>query len=206
MPNNGAHEAKERAAEAYRLHRLHVPYREIARRMGYANTSSVSKAIRRAMRDDVPEYSRDVLVGFCDDQLADLYVQAMRVVAQPQALVHNGRVVFQRNDDGELIRDPVSGNPLPVADQRVVVRALDVLLRIQESRRSLLGLDAPARHRVAVVPDDALDDEERRLVQLLGGDDEVRRQLAALDAQSRPAIGAGVNNAPGVNNPAPEPG
>jgi hypothetical protein len=48
-----------------------------------------------------------------------------------------------RGEDGE-----------PVLDDAPVLAAIDRLLRIQERRARLLGLDAPTRSRIEVVDDD----------------------------------------------------
>jgi hypothetical protein len=56
-----------------------------------------------------------------------------------------------------------------------VLQAIDRLLKIQERRARLLGLDAPTQHRVNVLSEDAIDAEiarlEAELRALEGGDE-----------------------------------
>lgn len=51
----------------------------------------------------------------------------------------------------------------PGQDARTIITAGLALLRVSESRRRLLGLDAPARQRVEVITEDMVDAEIRRL-------------------------------------------
>ncbi len=56
----------------------------------------------------------------------------------------------------------------PVINDASVVQAATTLLRVQERRAHLLGLDVPAKHRVNVTTEEAVDAEIKRLGQELG--------------------------------------
>jgi hypothetical protein len=75
--------------------------------------------------------------------------------------------VLERNhvtvSHGRIIRGE---NEEPLLDDGPVLTAIDRLLKIQERRAKLLGLDAPARHEVVTL--DALDTEIARLSAELG--------------------------------------
>jgi hypothetical protein len=61
----------------------------------------------------------------------------------------------------------------PLADPRPTLHAITVLVRVSERRAKLLGLDAPARHSVDVIPHEVIEAEAARLrgeIALFGGD------------------------------------
>jgi hypothetical protein len=76
---------------------------------------------------------------------------------------------------GHVVTVEVNGEKVPVPDDHPVLEAMDRILKIQEREAKLLGLDAPVRHRLQVVPQDAVDAEiaDRKRELALDEDDDV---------------------------------
>lgn len=110
---------RQRQAEAVRLRIAGSSYEQIAHQLGYANRAGAFKAVDAARRDLVREPAEE-LVALEAERLDALQRMASDVLAEARA----------------------GGNDL------LVLRCLDALLRVSESRRRLFGLDAPARHDV----------------------------------------------------------
>ena len=72
----------------------------------------------------------------------------MDVLESPHVVIQQGRVVMVQRPDGTKV-------PLP--DDQPKLDAAAAILKIQERRARLIGLDAPVRHRVQVVPQDAVE-------------------------------------------------
>lgn len=142
-----------RDAEAARLRSRGMGYRAIAEQLGFFDGSGAHKAVQRALaavRAEGAEEARQLQL----QQLDYLATKALEVLERHHVTVSNGRLI---NVDGE-----------PLEDDGPVLAAIDRLLKIQERRAKLLGLDAPARHEVVTL--DAIDAEIARLsAELAGG-------------------------------------
>lgn len=115
----------ERDAEACRLRSRGMSYPAIAKQLGYADPSGASKAVSRALRvtrQDAAEEVRTMELS----RLDDLYERMLAIVERSHPTVSVGKV-------------------LDVEDDGPRMAAVDRLLRIQERRARLLGLDAPQR-------------------------------------------------------------
>jgi hypothetical protein len=146
----------ERDAEAARMRSRGATFAEIARALGYADPSTASRAIQRALtsvRADGVEELR-ALEG---ERLDELQRRAWAILDDPGPVVSEGRVV--KGPDGQ-----------PLVDAERVLKAIDRLLRISERRCKLFGLDMPSAVRV-----------ESTTVM----DEEIASMLAALDQQAR---------------------
>lgn len=135
-----------KAAEAAQLRAMGFSYREIARQQGidvHAAHDRVKKAIAAVPVEAVNELRRTAL-----EQLDMLTVQAYTILTTEHPLIQRGRVVPG------------------VKDVRPKLAALTELRRLNESKRALLGLDAPQQHKVTV--SDSLTAEIERLAQELG--------------------------------------
>lgn len=120
--------AAERRQQALELRKQGQSYRALATALG-VSVSTAHTAIQQALaelaeleHESAAEYRAMEL-----ERLDTLTVEAWRVLSVTHPLVSGGKVIKGYADDG-----PKLG-------------AIDRLLRISESRRKLLGLDAPAK-------------------------------------------------------------
>ena len=120
----------ERDAECARLRTRGLSYQAVANEMGMA-ISSVHDAVGRALKEARVEAGKE-LQALELDRLDTLYLAATEVLERDHVTVSHGRII--RDDDGE-----------PLLDDAPKLGAIDRLLRVSESRRKLLGLDAPSR-------------------------------------------------------------
>jgi len=149
-------DSAERDANAARLRADGANYDEIAREMGYGSAASAWKAVDRALRATVAEPAARVRTI----ELARLDIllwEAWKVLRARHIVVNQGRVVL----------DPDSGQPLH--DHGPVLQAIDRVLKIQERRARLLGLDAPVK--VEAITVDQIEAEIARLAAELGMND-----------------------------------
>lgn len=145
-PNTRPHDGKgrftrtlstaEREAEAARLRSLGWTYQRIADELGWSNKGDAHHAVQRVLRDTVQEAGDD-LRALELTRLDALYVAANEVLARKHVTVSNGRIV-SGTDGG------------PILDDAPVLQAIDRLLKIQERRSKLLGLDAPIKKDVSL--------------------------------------------------------
>lgn len=129
-----------RDAAACRLRSRGETLQAIADELGFADKANARRAIQRALTEVVRE-DAEHHVQLALEQLDQLAAESLAVLEADHFVVSAGRLVH--GPDGQPLRDD-----LPV------LLAVDRLLRIQERRARLLGLDAPARHRVPTGPSD----------------------------------------------------
>lgn len=144
----------ERDARAVELRRRHLNYRQIARELDLS-TSTAYEAVQRGLADTVAETNDEVRRQELE-RLDDLARASLRVLSKTHLVVSQGKVA----------KHPETGEVL--VDDAPVLAAIDRLLKIQERRAKLLGLDAPAK--VEVLTLDAIDSEIRKLSAELGVD------------------------------------
>ena len=118
-------------------------YPQIAAELGCA-VSTAYTGVQRALASVPVEAVGELRRVECD-RLDAVIARLWDVVAAEHPFISNGR----RFDD--------------VQDAGPVISALAGIVRASESKRKLLGLDAPARQMVTVVTEDAVDAELRRL-------------------------------------------
>lgn len=152
-----------RDAEAAKLRAEGWTYQRIANEMGYTNASGARKAVMRGLARSVREpYEEARHLALME--LDELAQEAWKVLRTVHYAVSQGRVVRKQNgtryneETGE--DEPVW---VDVLDDKPVLEALDRLLKIQERRAKLLGLDAPARSEHTVINLDTIDAEIQRL-------------------------------------------
>ena len=119
--------------------------------VGYKTRSALIQDIRRALMLTVSEPAAD-LRALEAERLDLLWRRAMQVLTRTHIAVSHGKIVYTTDE---------RGNEKPLSDDAPVLAAIRELRQISESRRDLLGLDAP--RVVQVVSDDALDEEIKRL-------------------------------------------
>lgn len=143
-------ETAERDAEACRLRSRGLSYRKIAAELG-TDVATAHEAVQRALRAVVQEAAEDVRAIELD-RLDRMHREVMAVLERQHVTVSNGKVVSrivgwqEPNADGE--RKPIWEE---VLDDAPVLAAVDRLLKIQERRAKLLGLDAPAKQQTDAV-------------------------------------------------------
>jgi hypothetical protein len=119
----------EHDAEAARLRGEGLSYTAIGKRLGVSK-SHAWEAVQRAFRDTLTEpaeQARAVELA----RLETLHDRAMEVLEAQHVTVSNGQIIR------------LDGKPLP--DSAPVLAAINTLVKVSESTRKLLGLDAPAK-------------------------------------------------------------
>jgi hypothetical protein len=115
----------EMAARCLELRSRSYSYRRIAAELGI-DVASAYRAVQRGLRDIVEEAAEEVRKLELD-KLDRLEEEALDILAARHPVVSHGRVLADVEDDGPKLA------------------AIQVLLRVTESRRKLLGLDQPAK-------------------------------------------------------------
>lgn len=124
-------ETARRDAEACRLRAQNLSYRQIAAELG-VDVHTAYDAVQRGLRDTLQEPADEVR-RLELERLDELAQQARKVMLGTHYLINQGNVV-------RLTR-----RGAPLEDDGPVLAAIDRLLKIQERRARLLGLDAPQR-------------------------------------------------------------
>ncbi|MCE7081148.1 hypothetical protein [Streptomyces sp. ST2-7A] len=106
------------------------------------------------IRASIPEEQRRPLITTEVARLDDLLARTHSVLNRTHWVVHSGEIVYApidyvRDDRGDIALDE-EGHPRATSVERLiddapVLAAIDRALKISESRRRLLGLDAPAK-------------------------------------------------------------
>jgi hypothetical protein len=121
-------------AEAARLRARGMSYPAIARELGYASHSSAVDAVARALADITREPAEE-LVTIELERLDAILVRMHGVMDSTHYVVSRGEVVEHEG--------------APLVDDGPVIAAAMAILRIEESRRKLLGLDAETKVSVS---------------------------------------------------------
>lgn len=149
-----------RRGKALQMRLAGIPYGQICETLGYSSRANAINDVRRALVATVNEPA-DELRALEVQRLDVLWNTAMKVLTRLHVTVNNGKVIHL---DG-----------LPVQDDGPILAAIDRLLKIQERRAKLLGLDAPKAFEVVTV--DAVDQQIRALTE------ELQRTEAAAAAE-----------------------
>lgn len=144
-------ETAQRDAEATRLKKRGLSYREIAAELG-CDVSTAYRGVQRtlqATREGAAEDAADIRAMELE-RLEDMRALVMEVLDREHVTVSNGRIIrrqigWERDDAGEIQTDG-EGKPIGIyedlPDDAVILNAVDRLLRISESIRRLTGTDA----------------------------------------------------------------
>lgn len=128
-----------RDAEAAALRAKSWTYQQIADHLGITK-SSAHEAVQRALADTLAEPA-EALRTLELERLDGMWRAVQGVLERKHLTVSNGRVVQIPNEAGELV---------PVEDDAPILQAVDRLLKIQERRAKLLGLDIPVKQQIEV--------------------------------------------------------
>ncbi|MGN6679286.1 MAG: hypothetical protein ACTHKL_16100 [Streptosporangiaceae bacterium] len=146
-------------ARALDLRRRGLTYAQIAENLGFASTNASFQSVKRAIKDlyqEDTEGQTTLELERLDDMLRVLVRVAL---SRHRAVASNGRLILDEQ-----------GNP--VYDDATNVQAALAVVKLSESRRKLLGLDAPAKSRVQVITDDDVDAEIKALTAELAKNDD----------------------------------
>jgi hypothetical protein len=123
----------ERRAKAVQMRIEGHSLRAIAETCGYKIASNASQDIGRALEQAVAEQTRSV-EAYREEELQRLdalMLEAWTILRRDHLTVSHGKVVY----------DDATGQP--ILDDGPTLQAIDRVLKIQERRAKLLGLDAP---------------------------------------------------------------
>lgn len=161
----------ERDAKAAKLRARGLEYADIAREMGYTDKSAAYKAVQRCLRDTLTEPG-DELRKLELDRLDAMQRAVQAILDREHVSISQGRVVRRRgepkfDEHGDPVLD-AKGQPEyewnDVLDDGPALAAVDRLLKIQERRARLLGLDTPTKSHVMV---ERVDPRDLELSELL---------------------------------------
>lgn len=168
MPRRRSAETMEKDAQAYDLFRRGLSYRQIAAQVGWKSPRSAVEAVRRGARENAvdPLEAAEARQAFLD-RFQDYRRAAQRVLAcKHYVTTQTGRVVLGL--DGQ-----------PLVDDDPVLRALDRLLKIDDTELRLRDLYPAAKSRVEVITEDAVDAEMAALARAVADND--AREASAVD-------------------------
>lgn len=181
----------ERRAEVLRLRLDGLTLAQIGERLGI-RADSVHDIITRALASMAKEPAEELL-GLELARLDSLYAEAMNVLRSFTPLLHNGKVVQIPviNRDGEIVKDPDTGQPLTcIADDKAArLAAIAAAVRVMERRSRLLGLDAPSRMQADFN---------------VTTDEKPARDFSKLDSNEMQLLGVLLNKLDNPNTPAPD--
>jgi hypothetical protein len=159
VPRNTAPrvDAADMDARCLDLRRRGLSYRQIAAQVGLS-VANVHGRVTRSL-DRTRREPADALRELELERLDALQEALTEVLGRVHVTVSGGKVVTTKGDDGQEV---------PLVDDGPTIAAAQALVRVQESRRRLLGLDAPTRVDARVLSIDELDMQIKELETLLG--------------------------------------
>lgn len=144
-----------RDADAVRLRACGKTYAEIANALGYGDKSAARKAVERGLAEVIEEPAAELRTLELE-RLDRLTAVCWEVLEREHVTVSHGHVVrrevgIERDAAGAIVFDG-AGKPIPIyedlLDDGPSLQAVDRLLRIQQRRAALLGLDAPQKQEI----------------------------------------------------------
>jgi hypothetical protein len=137
----------ERRAEALSLRRSGCTFAAIGAALGISEAAA-HKLVKRALRATV-QTPADALREQELVELESLRAKLLGVLNAAHPLVSGGAIIHDvvRDGQGNVVIDPRTNEPLrmPLHNSKPVLEAIRLLLAVAESRRALLGADAPKR-------------------------------------------------------------
>ncbi|WP_062434957.1 helix-turn-helix domain-containing protein [Herbidospora daliensis] len=129
----------ERDAQAAALRARSLTYQQIGDQLGISRQSAY-EAVKRALADTLAEPAEAVRTLELE-RLDGMWQAVQGVLERKHLTVSNGKVVQLPDEDGKLV---------PIEDDAPILQAVDRLLKIQERRAKLLGLDTPVKQELTV--------------------------------------------------------
>lgn len=132
-------EGRERDRLALEMRSRGRTYRELVETLGYSDESTARRGVDTALAEvHAPTVER--LRGEMVARLDELHRDAMGVLEARHIKLHEGKPVYIDDDGIETL----------VEDDAPVLRAAETILKIEQRRAALFGLDAPNRTQVDV--------------------------------------------------------
>lgn len=125
----------ERDAEACRMRARGATYQVIADALGFTSRGNAQRAVEKLIRS-VEIDGAETAVRLQLDRLDMMYDAVLKVLETQHYTVSQGRLIYLDEDSP------------PLADDSPVLTAVDRLLKIEERRSRLLGLDQPVKATV----------------------------------------------------------
>lgn len=132
----------QRNADAARYRAEGWTYQRIANELGFNDPSNARKAVMQALKEVVRD-ANETAIHLELNALDEMAREVWAVLQRTHVVVSQGRVVER---DG-----------VPIPDDAPVLAATDRLLKIQERRARLLGLDMPTLSKVEVITESTVD-------------------------------------------------
>lgn len=168
----------QRDADAAALRAKGWTYQRIANELGFASKGKAHEGVARAFRD-IPSEDSEEAKRLDLERIDRLIEVAWDVLERLHVSVSDGHVVrrqigVERDEQGVVTLDG-QGQPIPVYEELLddgpTLNAIDRISRLLERRAKIIGYEAPARSRVEVITEDAVDAEIARLEAKLGARD-----------------------------------
>lgn len=157
-------ESLERDAQALRLRSFGYSLAEIDAQLHYGGTGNTSRALKRA-EQRILSKSLDAYVATEMAKLDQIALRFIGILSRRHVVVSGGKIV--RDDTGQ-----------PLADDSIEMRALAELVKVSESKRRLMGMDAAAKLDINL-GDSEVDAEIAKLVQLMESKGKAMEQRVA---------------------------
>lgn len=125
----------ERDREAVRLRSRGRTYQQISDELKYGGHQNARRAVTSVLAS-IDREAAEEHVAVHLEQLDFMYDAVLKVLEAQHYVVSQGRLIYLDDDSP------------PLADDSPVLTAVDRLLKIQERRARLLGLDAPSKATV----------------------------------------------------------
>jgi hypothetical protein len=151
-------EIADRRAKNVALRMTGMSWAKIADELGYGAPGAACQDFTRTLEASIVEQHRSVEL-YREEELQRLdllLTEAWTILKRAHVTVSHGRII--RDDDTDQ----------PLLDDGPTLQAIDRVLKIQERRAKLLGLDAPMK--VEAITIDALDDAIAKLAAELEAD------------------------------------
>lgn len=146
-------ESLERDAQALRMRSFGYSLAQIDAQLNYRGTGNVSTALKRA--------TNRVLKAPVMEYVAVEQAKLDQIALHLIGILHRSHVVVS---GGKIVRDDETGEPLK--DDGPELRALSELVKVSESKRRLMGLDAAVKLDINL-DDDPVNRELAILVQAM---------------------------------------
>lgn len=166
-----AADSRKRDHDAAGLRTKGWSFQRIADELGFASKGHAHDAVMRAYAD-IPSEATEHAKQLDLERIDRLIEKAWEIMLRDHVTVSQGKVVGKRigwdrdEQTGEILRDG-DGAPIPlyedVLDDGPALAAIREIRGLLERRAKITGYDAPARSRVEVITEDAVDAELARL-------------------------------------------
>lgn len=159
-----AADSRKRDHKAAGLRAQGWSFDRIAAELGFASKGHAHDAVTRAYAE-IPAEGTEEARRLDLERIDRLIEKAWEIMLRDHVTVSQGRVVgkqvgWQRDDDGEILRDG-DGAPVPlyedVLDDGPAIAAIREIRALLERRAKITGYDAPVRSRIEVIEETVLD-------------------------------------------------